>query len=88
MRPTKPIPPVGAPDWAIAMQRDLIDYYERLANLPQKLPEVDVADLTGEFAASNWVKHAVIVPDETGGHTICTSDGTNWLRVSDGSVAA
>ncbi len=28
----------------------------------------------------------IIVTDEVGGRTLATSDGANWLRVSDGAV--
>ncbi len=30
----------------------------------------------------------IYVSDETGGSTICFSDGTNWRRVQDRSIAA
>ena len=35
--------------------------------------------------ASKWPRCVVIVTDEVGGHTLAVSDGTNWLRVSDGT---
>ena len=30
----------------------------------------------------------IIVSDEVGGRTLATSDGTDWRRVSDGTVVA
>jgi len=36
--------------------------------------------------AASFVNGAIIVTDEVGGRTIATSDGVDWLRVSDGAV--
>ena len=38
--------------------------------------------------ASDNTNGAIIVSDETGGRTIATSNGTNWLRVSDGAIVS
>lgn len=49
---------------------------------PMPLPAYTVATLPD---ASKWPRCVVIVTDEVGGHTLAVSDGTNWLRVSDGT---
>lgn len=36
--------------------------------------------------ASLWTDGVVIVSDEAGGPTLAISDGTNWLRASDGAT--
>lgn len=54
---------------------------------PVRLPEVPVAELV-KYDAARWDNHSLIVPDETGGRTIATSDGTNWKRVADGTTAS
>lgn len=36
--------------------------------------------------ASLFTNGTIIVTDETGGRTLATSDGTNWLRVADGAI--
>lgn len=51
---------------------------------PVFLPSFTVAEL-GALPASKWLNHAVRCPDESGGATIAVSDGTDWLRVSDGA---
>jgi len=38
--------------------------------------------------AETFIDGAIIVTNETGGRTIATSDGTNWLRVSDGNIVS
>ena len=35
--------------------------------------------------AADWSGGVVIVSNEAGGHTLAVSDGTDWLRVSDGT---
>ena len=52
---------------------------------PMKLRAYEVATLPD---ATKWSGYMVIVTDETGGRTIATSDGTSWLRVSDGTEVA
>lgn len=52
---------------------------------PLKLRAYTVASLP---AAADWLNSAVIVSDEVGGATIAISDGTSWLRVSDGTKVA
>jgi len=48
-------------------------------------PEFAVASLPD---AATFDKGVIIVPDETGGRTLATSDGTDWRRVSDGVVVS
>lgn len=50
-------------------------------------PEVPVSWL-GSLPASAFPNGVIIIPDETGGRTLATSDGTNWRRVSDGAIAS
>jgi hypothetical protein len=52
---------------------------------PMKIRAYEVAKLP---AASAWPNSIVIVTDEVGGRTLATSDGTSWLRVSDGTEVA
>jgi hypothetical protein len=49
---------------------------------PLKIRAYTVAKLPD---AAAWPNSIVIVTDEDGGRTIATSDGTSWLRVSDGT---
>jgi hypothetical protein len=49
---------------------------------PLKIKAYEVAKLPD---AAAWPNSIVIVTDEDGGRTIATSDGTSWLRVSDGT---
>lgn len=49
---------------------------------PLKVRAYEVAKLP---PASAWPGCMVIVTDEVGGRTLATSDGTDWLRVSDGT---
>jgi hypothetical protein len=39
-------------------------------------------------SAATYTNGVIIVSDEVGGRTLATSDGTNWLRVSDGAIVA
>ena len=41
-----------------------------------------------DATASKNLNGAIIVSNETGGRTIATSNGTNWLRVSDGAIVS
>ena len=41
-----------------------------------------------QVPATDFLNGTVIVSDESGGRTIATSDGTNWLRVSDGAIVS
>lgn len=52
---------------------------------PLKLRAYTVATLPD---ASAWPGCMVVVTDEVGGRTLATSDGTDWLRVSDGTEVA
>lgn len=56
---------------------------ERALNGPRALPSYTVAAAP---SAAAFRDHAIIITDETGGRTIATSDGTDWLRVSDGAA--
>lgn len=49
---------------------------------PLKIKAYAVAKLP---PAAEWPGCMVLVTDEVGGRTLATSDGTNWLRVSDGT---
>ncbi len=51
--------------------------------LPPVLPVYTVATVPSAATFTNGV---IIVSNEAGGRTIATSDGTNWRRVSDGTV--
>jgi len=48
-------------------------------------PSYDVAGLPD---ATKNLDGQVIVKDEVGGRTIATSNGVNWLRVSDGAIVS
>ena len=39
-------------------------------------------------SAATLLNGSIIVTDETGGRTIATSNGVNWLRVSDGNIVS
>lgn len=64
---------------------DIENYIKKRLSGPVLLPSFNVADLPD---ASEHKNRAVICPDETGGRTIVTSDGSNWKRVSDGATAS
>jgi len=49
---------------------------------PLKIKAYTVATLPDP---AKWPGSVAIVSDEAGGRTIATSDGTSWLRVSDGN---
>lgn len=52
---------------------------------PPIFPEYTVATVP---SAVNYDNGVIIVSDETGGRTLATSDGADWLRVSDGAVVS
>lgn len=52
---------------------------------PVKLKEYVVADLP---SASVYAGCIVRVSDETGGDTVCMSNGTNWVRLQDLNTAS
>ena len=64
---------------------DIENYIDLRLREPVAIPEFAVASLPN---AANHDNRAIIVPDETGGRTIATSDGTNWRRVSDGAIVS
>jgi hypothetical protein len=49
---------------------------------PLRIAAYEVAKLP---PAADWSGCMVIVTNEVGGRTLATSDGTQWLRVSDGT---
>ncbi len=49
---------------------------------PLRMPAYTVAGLPNPTKSTRCV---VIVTDEDGGHTLAVSNGTAWLRVSDGT---
>ena len=49
------------------------------------LPVYTVATLP---SASTYTGRLIRVSDETGGHTVAFSDGTNWRRVQDRNVVS
>lgn len=55
---------------------------------PLPLKAYAVADLTGALAASLWTGALIYVTDETGGAVPVFSDGTNWRRVTDRTIAS
>lgn len=64
-----------------AVERFILDSHKRPVEVPQYL----VADLPN---AADWPHHVIGVPDESGGDTLAKSNGTNWIRVSDGAVVS
>ena len=65
---------------------DITQYIDRLNEGPQRLGTYTMAG--GLPDPTEFLNHMIIIPDETGGRTLATSDGTNWRRVSDGAVAS
>ncbi len=39
-------------------------------------------------AAADWTNGLITVSNETGGHTVAFSDGTNWRRVQDRAIVS
>lgn len=79
-----PVPANASPELA-AFAEGLGRHLAERAKTPQYLPPFTVAGLP---PAGNWLNHAVIVTNESGGRTIAASDGTDWRRVSDGAVVS
>ena len=76
---------VEAPDWGHDLARRVDAYVQSELAQPVAVPSYVVADLPDAFRFTNCV---VKVSDETGGSTLAVSNGTNWLRVSDGAVVS
>ena len=92
---------VSRPDHAIEISEGgdkppSFSYQLYFDDLNQKLNDILFGDsvilpvytvLTVPTASDN-TNGAIIVSDETGGRTIATSNGSNWLRVSDGAIVS
>lgn len=65
-----------------AAERFVLDLLKR----PVEFPSYTIAG--GLPNPADWPNCGIKIPDETGGSTIAVSNGTNWLRVSDGAVAS
>jgi hypothetical protein len=85
MIPTAPQNPAGLLDWARRLVQELAprlltieQAYFRQEGIP-RLAAYTVATLP---SAASYLNGAVICTDETGGRTIVTSDGTNWVAES------
>jgi|TARA_R110000744_G_scaffold159889_1_gene275978 hypothetical protein len=76
---------VNAPDWAHDLARRVESYVEDQLQQPVMVPTHTVASLP---SVSRWNNCTIKVSDETGGSTLAVSNGTNWLRVSDGAVVS
>jgi hypothetical protein len=66
---------------------------ERVGEGPLKVQGYAVAGLPpaadwGSTASGNNFSSIVFVHDETGGPVLAYSDGTDWLRVTDGAVVS
>ena len=66
---------------------DTVDLWHSLENGVMGLPAFTVATLPA-VALIDGATGIIIVTDETGGQTMATSNGVNWLRVSDGAIVS
>lgn len=88
-----PSAPTGSPSYAVAMQRDIVDWVRGLLRQPVSLPSYTV---TGLPSAAEWfsgvavgAKSALIfVSNESGGAVPAFTDGTNWRRVTDRAIVS
>jgi hypothetical protein len=56
-----------------------------ISDSPPIFPDYNVGSLP---AAAEYLNGVIIVDNESGGRTLATSNGTNWLRVSDGAIVS
>lgn len=75
-------PPVSSNDFSIMIWKDWFQQVYSSTLLPI-VPEYTVASVPD---ATIYVNGLIAVSDETGGHTIAFSDGTNWRRVQDRAI--
>tara|TARA_R110002020_G_scaffold48382_3_gene137971 strand:+ start:1373 stop:1606 length:234 start_codon:yes stop_codon:yes gene_type:complete len=65
---------------------DITQYIDRKDEGPQRVGTYTLAG--GLPNPAEFLDHIIIIPDETAGRTLATSDGSNWRRVKDGAVAS
>ena len=77
-------------NWAGQLQSVLTPFMTRVESSffrQGEIPRLAVHSVA-ELPSAAEPGRIIYVPDETGGSTLCFSDGTNWRRVQDRSIAA
>ncbi len=77
--------PIGAPQWALDLIRQIERGARGFPEHPVRLPSFTVAALPD---AAHWRGGMIIVADETDGEVPAWSDGTSWRRLTDRAVCS